>query len=576
MGKTESTAVNALIELVQTSKPVVDSEDLMFAPPPKASRVTQTVPPTMSGAGEVAPLPRHRTPIGTQQNMPSIPPTVRVSPAPVRTMTIPPVVGRPAEGTPAPQLFSQSRPSAVMRATLPPPVRTTPPPASMPVAAPFASSTPVRAASAAPEMTSNQMWFDADDVLEEDRSDAIIRNPASSIEGTDKLAKGTSTLSLIGKLAMPTLGLAIVGVFVGGYIAFDGAGGGSKKPANQPGVAASLGDLGGTQQDTKPEAAKPLVAPPSDVDPNAAKADDGEAQAGVATGAPAEAALATTEQGKGDEAVAKPSVVDPAVAAAAAPAPLAIATATTSMVDVRIDSQPSGATVMLVDRGKTTFLGTTPIATAVDPSRSYDIVFTYADKPTQLEHLDPTSTKHLSVILGKAGNRAEGSNGLSAEKNAATAAKVDTKAADAAKLAQAKADADAAKLAKAEAAKATKAAALPTATKTATAKAPAKKVAKVADPGFGDTIEKPAVAKPAVAATPAAGGDGVLMVSSKPPCAIFVDGKDTGLMTPQRALKLSAGKHTITLVSPDKTLKKSVAVQITADKPTKLIQDLMK
>ena len=65
------------------------------------------------------------------------------------------------------------------------------------------------------------------------------------------------------------------------------------------------------------------------------------------------------------------------------------------------------------------------------------------------------------------------------------------------------------------------------------------------------------------------------MISSKPPCEIVIDGKATGLMTPQRGIPLAAGKHKITLVSPDKKITKTVAVDIVADKPTKVIQDLM-
>ena len=85
-----------------------------------------------------------------------------------------------------------------------------------------------------------------------------------------------------------------------------------------------------------------------------------------------------------------------------------------------------------------------------------------------------------------------------------------------------------------------------------------------------------AVAKEAPRAeAPKAGASGVLMVSSKPPCEIYVDGKATGLMTPQRSLSLSAGAHKITLINSAEKIKKTLTIQITADQPTKLIQDLM-
>jgi len=69
-------------------------------------------------------------------------------------------------------------------------------------------------------------------------------------------------------------------------------------------------------------------------------------------------------------------------------------------------------------------------------------------------------------------------------------------------------------------------------------------------------------------------GSGTLMLGSKPPCKIFIDGKNTGLLTPQRALKLSAGKHKITLVNKDHNLKASTTVTIKAGETKRLIKDM--
>jgi hypothetical protein len=66
------------------------------------------------------------------------------------------------------------------------------------------------------------------------------------------------------------------------------------------------------------------------------------------------------------------------------------------------------------------------------------------------------------------------------------------------------------------------------------------------------------------------------MISSKPPCEIVVDGKPTGLTTPQREISLPAGPHKITLVNKAERIDKTISVQITAEQPTKVIQDLMK
>ena len=90
-----------------------------------------------------------------------------------------------------------------------------------------------------------------------------------------------------------------------------------------------------------------------------------------------------------------------AAAAPAAPAAPANAPAAQALVDVRIDSTPSGATVMLVDRGRSQLVGNTPIDAAIDPSREYDLVFTAEDQPSHVEHLDPRTTRRIAVVLGQ-------------------------------------------------------------------------------------------------------------------------------------------------------------------------------
>ena len=81
----------------------------------------------------------------------------------------------------------------------------------------------------------------------------------------------------------------------------------------------------------------------------------------------------------------------------------------------------------------------------------------------------------------------------------------------------------------------------------------------------GDTV-KPPVDKPAK-------GEGTLQLGAKPPCEIFIDGRNTGLKTPQREIKLSAGKHKITLLNNEFGIKESFSVEIKPDEPTKLVKD---
>jgi len=68
-------------------------------------------------------------------------------------------------------------------------------------------------------------------------------------------------------------------------------------------------------------------------------------------------------------------------------------------------------------------------------------------------------------------------------------------------------------------------------------------------------------------------GEGTLLLGSKPPCDIFIDGKATGLQTPQRDIKLSSGKHKITLVNNEFGIKETFAVDIKADNVEKQIKD---
>jgi hypothetical protein len=72
---------------------------------------------------------------------------------------------------------------------------------------------------------------------------------------------------------------------------------------------------------------------------------------------------------------------------------------------------------------------------------------------------------------------------------------------------------------------------------------------------------------------PVAKGEGTLLLGAKPPCEIFIDGRNTGLKTPQREIKLSAGKHKITLLNNEFGIKESFSVEIKADEQTKVVKD---
>jgi hypothetical protein len=86
-------------------------------------------------------------------------------------------------------------------------------------------------------------------------------------------------------------------------------------------------------------------------------------------------------------------------------------------------------------------------------------------------------------------------------------------------------------------------------------------------------VDKPPVDKPPVDKPPVAKGEGTLLLGAKPPCEIFIDGRNTGLKTPQRDLKLSAGKHKITLLNNEFGIKESFSIEIKPDEQTKVTKD---
>ncbi len=66
---------------------------------------------------------------------------------------------------------------------------------------------------------------------------------------------------------------------------------------------------------------------------------------------------------------------------------------------------------------------------------------------------------------------------------------------------------------------------------------------------------------------------GVLVLGSKPPCDIAIDGVATGLHTPQQDIKLPVGRHTVTLTNAEFNIKDTFTVDVKADSPAKLIKD---
>jgi hypothetical protein len=560
MAKTESTAVNALIDQLQNNKPpVVDpGADLfgssssaadMFAdsakkrapspsttlqgvrpPPANPARMTGTVP-TMKVAADVAPLPRTRAPASTGNH--PLPPPVRMGTAPQpRGTTIPPLAKRTG------------------------PVATTPP-TSAPVAAPFEvkgpspfisppaaparfaihSSAALQVPPVAPEVPRKQELFVESEQTMLGRLDDTARTRADNIA----LAK---------KLVLPAIACIAAGIGLGFYVNSTKA-----KSTAKPQTA---------QTAPAPTKAAPTPNAPETETVRHPIARSVESQNSATSTAGSEQPEPPTkeEQAAQVAAVAEGSLTNDAPAAAvAAVRDVQTAKGVVALKDVRIDTDPQGASITLVDGGKQFPLGSTPLSTSLDSSREYDVIIELAGRPSQMVHLAPASTSRLDISLGK-------------KSRAAAPATVDapkaTKIADDVKL-EAEAEKATAKTAKAE----------KTVTKTEPAKTDdAKKATKASktEVANAEKAEKsdaklttPATDSEQAAAT----GNGTLMISSKPPCEIHIDGSPTGLTTPQRSIELSPGKHKITFVNADQNIKTSFNVMIKAGEPTKLIKDFL-
>ncbi len=216
---------------------------------------------------------------------------------------------------------------------------------------------------------------------------------------------------------------------------------------------------------------------------------------------------------------AKPMAVKPVVAPApkhVAVAPVPAATVTPAppatppvtqptLATVRVETQPAGATAMLVDDGKTTLIGTTPVDAQLDRTREYDVILTLEDHETHIEHLDPSSNQHVMVVLA-------------AEE----------------------------------------------------APAPAPTPAPVHHHHNNPKKVEHTVVAEKQAAT------GSLKVSSKPSCSIVIDGKTTGMTTPQASIALAVGHHDVTLVNAEEGIHLTTEVEISADHATQLVQDFTK
>jgi eukaryotic-like serine/threonine-protein kinase len=211
------------------------------------------------------------------------------------------------------------------------------------------------------------------------------------------------------------------------------------------------------------------------------------------------------------------------------------------------ESDPPGASVSLIVDGKREPVGTSPAKSKLDPRKTYQVLF---EKPGFVSINRPivftgALEQNVSVDLEKVGG-------------GGAAASLESKI-----LADAKAAAD--KTEKTEKKKVVKT------EKTEKVEKTEPKVEKT-EPKVEKTEKtEPKVEKTEPPAEPK--GTGTLLLGSKPPCEIFIDGKSTGLSTPQKDIKLPSGKHKVTLINNEYGIKESFSVEIKADVVEKAIKD---
>ena len=237
-----------------------------------------------------------------------------------------------------------------------------------------------------------------------------------------------------------------------------------------------------------------------------------------------------------------PTVMVPPVQMAAPPVPVKA-----TLVAVRIDSTPTGASATLLDRetGNSMPLGSTPLEASLDPAKSYDVRFELDGRPTTTEHLtlaandahptlsvafaaaEPTLAPVPATTNKKQHHHHERANSAAAKRVSAAPRSL-----------------------------------------AAAAKAPASR---------GEPAKAPASRGEAALASlgPAkdtrAEAPGALSVSASVRCAILVDGVDTGMVTPAK-LSVAAGHHSVRLIAATQHINKQVGVDVIAKKTTRLNQ----
>ena len=234
----------------------------------------------------------------------------------------------------------------------------------------------------------------------------------------------------------------------------------------------------------------------------------------------------------------------------------------------QFESTPPGATISLIIDGKRQEIGPSPAKAPLDPRSTYHVLF---EKPGYVSVNRPIvfsggSEERVVANLEKAGDESTGGDNQGSAVKAVEPKAVEPKAVEPKAVEPKAVDRTPPhKVIRPAPEKAVPAKGTP-------AKGASGRPATEPESTSEATPDK-ATPETSAEATAEARGQGVLVLGSKPPCDIVIDGSTTGLHTPQKEIKLPAGRHRITLVNNEFGIKETFTVEIKADTTEKLIKD---
>ncbi len=213
-------------------------------------------------------------------------------------------------------------------------------------------------------------------------------------------------------------------------------------------------------------------------------------------------------------------------------------------VVAHFESTPPGADVVLVSDGQRTPLGKSPTETKLDPGKRYEVIFERNGYVGQTKPIEFSGRPEESIvaILARAPSVAHDRAPDRTSSHSGGTRVVDhtpDRTAPRDKVRETKHDT----------------------------------VASNDHGGSNPFAEDPGESRPPKKDTPS--GTGSLNIGSKPPCKIYIDGKNTGKTTPQRGMSMPAGRHKITLVNNTYNIKETFGVTVKANDSSTVMKNMM-